>query len=249
MIGTVQKIVMFDVDGTLTPARKDMKQNMIDCLAKLGAVPDLHIGVVGGSDHSKIIEQLGHGAEHKFKYFFSENGLTGFRDGQPLPTTSIKAQYGDAKLNTFINFVLTYIAGLDIPIKRGTFIEFRNGMINVSPIGRNCSYDERVEFEKYDVVHNVRSTMVKALQEKFADYGFTYSIGGMISFDVFPTGWDKTFCLTQLLDDGYKTIHFFGDKTYKGGNDYEIFSDERTIGHTVTSPEDCIVKLTELFLQ
>lgn len=38
----------------------------------------------------------------------------------------------------FINFVLHYIADLDIPIKRGTFIEFRNGMLNVSPIGRNC---------------------------------------------------------------------------------------------------------------
>ena len=31
-----------------------------------------------------------------------------------------------------------FAADIDIPIKRGTFIEFRNGMINVSPIGRNC---------------------------------------------------------------------------------------------------------------
>ena len=29
-----------------------------------------------------------------------------------------------------------------------------------------------------------------------------------------------------------------GDKTYEGGNDFEIFSAERTVGHTVTSPED-----------
>jgi phosphomannomutase len=27
--------------------------------------------------------------------------------------------------------ILHYIADLDIPIKRGTFVEFRNGMINV----------------------------------------------------------------------------------------------------------------------
>lgn len=38
----------------------------------------------------------------------------------------------------------------DIPIKRGTFIEFRKGMLNVSPIGRNCSQEERDEFEQYD---------------------------------------------------------------------------------------------------
>ena len=33
-------------------------------------------------------------------------------------------------------------------------------------------------------------------------------------------------------------IHFVGDKTYKGGNDHEIFEDPRTVGHTTTSPED-----------
>jgi hypothetical protein len=37
---------------------------------------------------------------------------------------------------------------------RGTFIEFRSGMINVSPIGRNCSQEERDDFEKYDKVWN-----------------------------------------------------------------------------------------------
>jgi len=47
--------------------------------------------------------------------------------------------------------------------------------------------------------------------------------GIQISFDVFPIGWDKTYCLQFVEKEGYKEIHFFGDKTYKGGNDYEIF--------------------------
>jgi phosphomannomutase len=33
----------------------------------------------------------------------------------------------------------------------------------------------------------------------------------------------------------------------QGGNDYEIFTDKRTIGHTVTSPEDTQRILKELF--
>ena len=41
----------------------------------------------------------------------------------------------------------------------------------------------------------------------------------------------------------------FGDKTFEGGNDYEIFSDERTIGHTVTSPDDTKQQCTALFLK
>ncbi len=38
----------------------------------------------------------------------------------------------------------------------GTFIEFRNGMLNVSPIGRNCSQEERDEFERFDETAGVR---------------------------------------------------------------------------------------------
>uniref|UniRef100_A0A453QMC4 Phosphomannomutase n=1 Tax=Aegilops tauschii subsp. strangulata TaxID=200361 RepID=A0A453QMC4_AEGTS len=112
-----------------------------------------------------------------------------------------------------INFTLHYIADLDIPIKRGTFIEFRNGMINVSPIGRNCTQEERDDFEKYDKVRNIRPKMVSVLREKFGHLNLTFSIGGQISFDVFPKGWDKTYCLRYLEE--FKEIHFFGDKTYK----------------------------------
>lgn len=94
-------------------------------------------------------------------------------------------------------------------------------MINVSPVGRNASHQERDEFEKFDKTAGVRAKFVEALKENFADYGLTYSIGGQISFDVFPAGWDKTYCLTHIenektLGKGFDTIHFFGDKTYKG---------------------------------
>lgn len=53
------------------------------------------------------------------------------------------------------------------------------------------------------------------LREKFTDYGLHISIGGQISFDVFPKGWDKTYCLRHVENDGYKEIHFFGDKCYQ----------------------------------
>jgi phosphomannomutase len=64
---------------------------------------------------------------------------------------------------------------------------------------------------------------------------------------VFPQGWDKTYCL-QFVEKDFDVIHFFGDKTYKGGNDHEIFESEKTIGHTVTSPEDTRKQVTEHIL-
>ena len=53
------------------------------------------------------------------------------------------------------------------------------------------------------------------LREKFADYGLTFAIGGQISSDVFPNGWDKTYCLQHVESEGFEEIHFFGDKTHE----------------------------------
>jgi phosphomannomutase len=85
-------------------------------------------------------------------------------------------------------------------------------MINVSPNGRNATVEERNQFEEFDKKAGVRAAMVKALQEKFAHLNLTYSIGGQISFDVFPQGWDKTYALGRLEGEGFTEIHFFGDK-------------------------------------
>lgn len=237
-------LALFDVDGTLTAPRKVVTPEMLEFMKELRKV--ITIGVVGGSDLIKISEQLGKTVITDYDYAFAENGLVAYKGGEEIAIMSLKKHLGEDKLKEFINFTLKYIAELDIPIKRGTFIEFRNGMINVSPIGRNCSQEERDEFEKYDKVHKIRPTMVSLLREKFAHLNLSFSIGGQISFDVFPHGWDKTYCLRYL--EGFHEIHFFGDKTFKGGNDYEIFESEKTIGHTVTSPEDTRRQCTELFL-
>lgn len=87
-------------------------------------------------------------------------------------------------------------------------------MINVSPIGRSCSQSERNEFVRYESDNPVRQLFVEALREKFSSYGLTFSIGGQISIDIFPNGWDKTICL-PYIQPNYKNIHFFGDKTFK----------------------------------
>ncbi|KAK4483458.1 hypothetical protein RD792_010647 [Penstemon davidsonii] len=205
-------IALFDVDGTLTAPRKVATPKILEFMQELRKV--VTVGIVGGSDLVKISEQLGKSVINDYDYVFSENGLVAHKDGLLIGTQSLKSFLGEEKLREFINFTLHYIADLDIPIKRGTFIEFRSGMLNVSPIGRNCSQEERDEFEKYD--------------------------------KVFPQGWDKTYCLKYL--DEFNEIHFFGDKTYKGGNDFEIYESERTKGHTVTSPEDTINQCTTLFL-
>ncbi|KAJ2783866.1 Phosphomannomutase 1 [Coemansia javaensis] len=238
-------ICLFDVDGTLTPARGKIGVSMMATLMALRK--KCVIGFVGGSDLDKQKEQLGDSVLSMFDFCFSENGLTAFRLGRELPSNSFIQQMGEERYAKLVNFCLRYIADLELPQKRGTFIEFRQGMINVSPIGRNCSREERNNYEQYDKEHGIRRQFVAALEKEFPDYGLKYSIGGQISFDVFPVGWDKTYCLRHLEGEGFSTIHFFGDKAFPGGNDWEIFSHEAVIGHAVKEPADTEAALRDLF--
>lgn len=136
------------------------------------------IGFVGGSNLVKQEEQLGKPAgvpvTTLFDFCFSENGLTASKLGQELPSNSFIQHLGEARWQELANFCLHYIADLDIPVKRGTFVEFRNGMANVSPVGRNASNQERADFEEYDKEHQVRAKFVQALKDKFGHFGLTY---------------------------------------------------------------------------
>merc|ERR1719343_883164 len=150
----------------------------------------ISVGIVGGSDLPKQEEQLGEGIVNIFPFNFSQNGLVAYRDGELQEIQTIAKFLGEDNIKKIVNWTMIYLAGIDIPVKRGCFIEFRSGMFNISPIGRNCSREERNDYEKFDLEHNIRKNMVQAMKEEFADLDLTYSIGGQISFDVFPKGWD-----------------------------------------------------------
>ncbi|KAG7460048.1 hypothetical protein MATL_G00217190 [Megalops atlanticus] len=240
-------LCLFDVDGTLTPPREKIDAQLDSFLQSLRR--KVKIGVVGGSDYSKIAEQLGEGDEviHKFDYVFAENGTVQYKDGKLISKQAIQNQLGEELLQDLINFCLRYMGLIKLPKKRGTFIEFRNGTLNISPIGRSCTQEERIEFSEIDKREKIREKFVEALRQEFAGKGLCFTRGGLISFDVFPEGWDKRLCLDVLEEEGLSRIYFFGNETSYGGNDYEIFNDPRTIGFTVYSPEDTARLCRELF--
>lgn len=241
-------LLLFDVDGTLTFPRTAI-ENEFEEFFYTKIKPIATIGLVGGSDLEKMFEQLnGRKILEQFDYIFPENGLVQIVNGREVGKQSIQKHLGEETLQRFINFVLKYLSELDLPFKRGTFIEFRNGMLNICPVGRQCSREERNHFAQYDVENKIRAKMIKKLIEEFHDVDLTYSIGGQISFDVFPCGWDKSYALQFVTNTtDFTEIHFFGDKTEAGENDHEIFIDARTIGHKVTNPHDTKRILCEMF--
>lgn len=247
-------LILFDVDGTLTESRKIVKNNMLETLRKLKKIDNVDIGIVGGSNLEKQKEQLEEKNLEMFNWVFSENGLVAFKDNIQFHSQNIREKLGEESFTKLINYSLMELSMVDIPIKTGTFIETRTGMINICPIGRICSQEERDDFSKQDETHKYREHLVNKLKNHWKTYlhesqettKLTFSIGGQISIDVFPEGWDKTYCL-QFVEDKYDRILFFGDKTDIGGNDYEIYTSEKTESYKVLNPEDTIEKLNHIF--
>jgi phosphomannomutase len=240
-----ETLILFDVDGTLTKPRLPIEPHMIETLQRISNNVD--IGFVGGSDYSKQIEQLKEDNLHLFTWKFTENGLYSFYKNELLHINSLIEYLGEENYKKIINTCLKIVSETDIPIKRGNFIELRNGMINISPIGRSCTQKERENFYELDKTYFIRKNMIERLKVELSQFNLTYSIGGQISIDIFPKGWDKTYFL-GFVENKYKKLYFFGDKTDIGGNDYEIYNDSRVIGISVKCFEDTISYLKSLEL-
>ena len=60
-------IALFDVDGTLTPARKQVDPQVLEFLSSLRE--KITIGFVGGSDLKKQVEQLGPNGDFVLHFF------------------------------------------------------------------------------------------------------------------------------------------------------------------------------------
>ncbi|ORM39424.1 Phosphomannomutase [Babesia sp. Xinjiang] len=240
-----RSILVFDLDGTLTqpvqPLTDDMKVALLRCKEK-----GHDIAIASGSKYMKIANQVGEEFLPNFKFIFAENGTQVYEDGVLVKSLDILDFVPEKTLKELVEFSLRYIADLDIPVKRGTFVEHRKSLINLCPVGRNCSAEDRIAFAALDNSKNIRQKFISELESKFGsgEVQLRFVAGGQISVDVFPKSWDKSITLINLGE--YDVIHYFGDNTKPGGNDYEIYSHPDVMGHTVKDYRDLIVQLNEL---
>lgn len=75
------------------------------------------VGIVGGSDLPKQEEQLGAGVVDMFPYNFSQNGLVAYKNGKILEVQTIAKFLGEDNIKRIVNWVLKYLADVDIPVK------------------------------------------------------------------------------------------------------------------------------------
>ena len=231
-----ETIVLFDMDGTLTESREKFdSKELAESLLRLSELSD--IGIITGSDEDYLREQMGDFLSQNScryrTYLLPCNGTKFFLppmsaadDFQLSSNVSMEEHLGEKKYRNLIcELVYSQVDACHIGLPMtGHFINCRGSTINWCPIGRNANFSQREKFIAMDKENDIRTRILQELRAmlklKEIDHQITIKLGGDTSFDIYPTGWDKTYGLKHFPG---RDVWFVGDRCQKDGNDYEIY--------------------------
>mgnify|MGYP003135022131 FL=1 len=249
----MKKIVLFDMDGTLTPARQPMPRNITNKLQTLQAA-GFEIGIVTGSDLEYIKEQckdlFGHFSLDRFSiHFLPCNGTKYYKFGDKgfnkIYQKNMREELGESNWKRMIRIITSLQLSLItsnkyIPLS-GNFISYRGSTLNWCPIGRQANDSDRSSWRLWDKHRWIRYRWLKNIREEFDASGLSnvvVKMGGDTSFDIYPEGWDKTFAFRNFED--YDRIYFVGDRCGPDGNDKEAYDLAGDLGFITDGPEQTI---------
>lgn len=208
-------IYIFDVDGTLTPSRQQMTQEMFEFMVSWGS--DNIFYLCSGSDEDKIREQIPKELLNICNGIFPCMGNQFIKDNCEVYRRDFQSPEGlEEKL-------LEFLKESKFKERFGNHIEKRLGMWNFSVVGRNVDAKGRERYFKFDRDKKERTSYAKILNETFAGE-IVASVGGEISIDIVNPGSDKSQVLPEIesIEGSDCPIIFVGDRTFAGGNDYEL---------------------------
>lgn len=241
-------LILFDVDGTLTPSGGMIHQEMVDCIKCLSEMENVTLGLVGGGSLTKIKWQMADAIKY-FKYIFSECGAVVSIDNNVVCEKNMLDHCDRSILNEIVRRALLRISEMPI-IFHGTQLDFRKGLVYISPPGIQATDYERNIFMKLDQELDLRKKLLAELKSLDINNSFEMSIGGAVGIAVHPVGWNKSQVIKYLIENGVSDkIYYLGDRTEPDGNDYPIYSHPMVNGISVTDYHDTIIKIKILFLK
>lgn len=210
---------LFDVDGTLTDARRtidpDFHEFMLEFMEKNKCM------VVTGSDRPKTVEQIGltlTNTFHKVYHCSGNHVYVGPKEHHKNDWMLSSEQY---------NFLENLIDSIHYNEKTGNHIEQRTGTANVSIVGRNADWEQRARYAKWESNNKGRNFIAETYNNTFSDS--IAQVAGETSIDIYKTGCDKS----QAIKEQKGTTIYFGDHCYPGGNDFTA-SQEATVYHQIS---------------
>ena len=214
----MDRIFIFDVDGTLTPSRLPMTKEFQKFFKQW--IKKNKFYLVTGSDLPKLQEQMCF-YDIEAEGIFTCCGNQFWKPDPSIVNTSAELIYDNKfevprKLNKLLG---TIMSNSQYPYRYGNHIEDRGSMVNFSIVGRDCTQEQREEYFEWDKQSLERKIIANAIKEKFPELDAV--IGGQISIDIYPKGNDKSQVLEHIEKLHPKgEIIFIGDGIENGCNDY-----------------------------
>jgi len=206
------KKFIFDVDGTLTPSRKQIDTGFFAEFLIFCCKFDTYL--VTGSDRDKTIEQVGLDIYNRCKRVFNCSGADIYDGNNSVYRSDWKPS---DELITFLNRELDRS---DFPTRTGNHIEYRPGGINFSILGRGeynkTCFKCRENYVKWDINTNERVEISKRIKREFPDLNI--QIGGQTGLDISDDDKSQIIKYFNFEDE----LHFFGDMMEEGQNDYPL---------------------------
>lgn len=240
-------IILMDMDGTITPARKAITPSMEKFLYSL-LLQNWEIGIVSGSTLDYINEQT--------KGFQFASGASLFNQIHVLPCNGTqyyrnnKEVYKLDMINEIspmqYSEIVQYCFEQQIELMQsytfdvtGHVVDYRGSMLNWCPIGRLSKGDKRQKWESIDLDNQIRLPFLQRFRNKIKKAGWDIEIklGGETSFDIYPIGWDKTYSFKNFQN---RKVYFIGDRCTPTGNDYEAFVKAGERGYNTKGPDNTI---------
>ena len=203
-------LLVFDVDGTLTGPRRRMHEDFSRFFKSI--CRNYSVFLVSGSDMPKLEQQLPAEVINMVTGIFPCSGNELLMGGQKI--YRMEHFFPDE----VISFLNEFIQASDYPIRTGNHLETRTGTLNVSIVGRMANHRQRMEYYSHDGEVGERRKLIEELMQRFPEY--EANVGGQISVDVTPRGWNKSRVFNELSTRyPARPIAFFGDNMHTGGND------------------------------
>ncbi len=224
-------LVVFDMDGTLTPSKSIADREMIGLLLRLLAVK--HVAVIGGGKYSLFKEQLleqlpRHDARLGNLFLFPTTSNAFYRyHGTWKNVYALKLSKREkAQIRKAFAAVLKEVRYVRPKKVYGVTLEDRGTQMSFSPLGQDVvavlgkkGIRMKEEWKKQN--NPLRFKIARLLAKKLPK--LEVRVGGLTTIDITRKGIDKAYGVRQIekhLNVPIKKMVFVGDALYPGGNDY-----------------------------
>ena len=220
-----KKIVIFDLDGTLTKSKSNIDKEMAALISQLLRIR--YVAVTSGCSFQQLENQFLSGLPKSANlwnlYLFPTCSASGYyydrRRGRfSLAYSNLLSEHAVRKIVGSFEIVFAEISCVHPRKTYGPVFENRGSQLTFSALGQKAPLRLK---RKWDPKRKKRLRIIRLLKTKLPDFEIT--IGGTTSIDVTKKGVNKTLCVKKLeehLSTEHENMLFVGDALFRGGNDY-----------------------------